>query len=79
MKNEYIGVKEALEILREKQAVSEPTFKVWVDSGKLKGIVTPVRQKRGMYEERRFKKSEILKLKEMLPKNRVIGKPLLPK
>jgi hypothetical protein len=70
-----ISFKEALEILAEKQPVSRRHFTKWCDEGLVKFRT----EKHGMFEWRIFKRSEIERIKALLPKERVVGLPLLPR
>ncbi|HYF37192.1 MAG TPA: hypothetical protein VD994_17965, partial [Prosthecobacter sp.] len=67
-KKDEIRVKEALEILAQKQPVSELAFKGWCDSGLVKFRT----EKHGMFSYRVFKRSEIERIKALLPKERVV-------
>lgn len=75
LKNDEIRLKEALKILAQKQRVSKLTLVKWCNEG-----VIPYRAERhGMFEYRVFKRSDIEKLRNKLPKERVIGLSLLNK
>jgi predicted site-specific integrase-resolvase len=77
MRKDEMKMKEALKNIAQKVLVSKLTFTDWCD----RGFVKFRTEKHGRFEYRIFKKSEIERIKGLLPaeKERVIGKPLLPK
>lgn len=74
MRKNEMRMKEALKILAEKQPVSKLAFRTWCDNG----LVRFRTEKHGMFEYRVFKRSEIERIKALLPTERVIGLALLP-
>lgn len=76
MKDEDLKVSETLAILRKKiPELSEITLKKWGDDGLIKFHT----EKHGLFDWRRYKRSEVMRVLDLLPKERVNGRPLLPR
>ena len=79
MKKDELGVKEALEILAEKQPISLRTFNKWCDLGLIKFRREPHGRLQGELGYRKFKREEIERVKALLTRERRVGYPILPR
>lgn len=75
MEKSECRLREALKILATKQSISKPAFLKWCEEG----LVKYRTERHGMLEYRVFKRSEINRIKALLPKERVVGLALLPR